>query len=176
MKWEWWIFVSCYLQSCFFFSPLSSCFSDTLLPLIPLPKSKIKSGTSHTACVTRKLIWKFDIRESWLVIFLVREQCQRTRPHPPSPRFPACTTLFLPNISGRMDTKALSTTIRIFWKPHILYTQKIYQRIIICTQNLKTFDFIFIIYKIHSFFIFISKSNYDARRTTDLFQNCGRLT
>ena len=31
-----------YLQSCFFFSPLSSCFLDTLLPLFFLRKNKIK--------------------------------------------------------------------------------------------------------------------------------------
>ena len=43
-------------------------------------------------------------------------------------------------------------------------------------QNLKTFDFIFIIYKIHSFCICISKRNYDARRATDLFHNCRLLT
>ena len=30
VKWEWWIFVSCHLQYCSFFSPLLSCFSDTL--------------------------------------------------------------------------------------------------------------------------------------------------
>ena len=30
VKWELWIFVSCYLQYCFLFSPLLSCFSDTL--------------------------------------------------------------------------------------------------------------------------------------------------
>ena len=114
----------------FLFVTFKLFFSDTLFPL---PKSKIKNGTSNAVCVTRKLKWKFDIRDPWLVIFLVREQCHRT----PPPRFPACTTLFLPNISGRMDTNALSTTIGIFLKPHILYTQKMYQRIIICHTKFK---------------------------------------
>ena len=43
----------CYLQSCLFFSPLSSCFSDTLLPLFSLRKSKMKNGTLHADYETR---------------------------------------------------------------------------------------------------------------------------
>ena len=43
----------CYLQSCLFFWPLSSCFSDTLLPLFSLRKNKMKNGTLRANYVTR---------------------------------------------------------------------------------------------------------------------------
>ena len=46
-------FLLLYLQSCLFFSPLSSCFSDTLLPLFSLRKNKMKNGTLHADYVTR---------------------------------------------------------------------------------------------------------------------------
>ena len=63
-----------------------------------------------------------------------------------------------------------------FWNPIFFTHKKSTKGSSFATQNLKTFDFIFIIYKIHSFFIFISKRNYDARRATDLFRNYGLLT
>ena len=86
IEWKWWIFVSCYLQSCFFFSPRSSCFSDTLSPLFFLRKNKLKNGIWHADYLTRKLKWKFDIRDSWLVTLLVREPCQKPLlPTPPPP-------------------------------------------------------------------------------------------
>ena len=61
-----------------FFSPLLSCFSDT--PFTTFFWSKTVYVLIY---VTQKLKWKFDIRDSWLVTFLVREPCQRT--HPPQP-------------------------------------------------------------------------------------------
>ena len=77
IKWEWWIFVICYLQSCFFFSTLSSCFSGTLLTIFSLRENKIKNGTLHAEYVTRKLKWRFAILDSWFVTILVRELCQK---------------------------------------------------------------------------------------------------
>ena len=77
IKWEWWIFVICYLQSCFFFSTLSSCFSGTLLTIFSLRENKIKNGTLHAEYVTRKLKWRLAILDSWFVTILVRELCQK---------------------------------------------------------------------------------------------------
>ena len=84
IKWEWWIIHHSHLmlsfslfifqrsqkkkqdrnlRSCFFFSPLLSCFSGTLLALFSLCKNKIKNGSLHADYVTWKLKWKSVIRD-----------------------------------------------------------------------------------------------------------------
>ena len=80
-----------------------------------LPKNKIKNGTLHVD-YDSKLKWKFDICDSWLVTFLVREPCQR----------PPCTTVHNHGLSGIMPTVNIilslkprsTTTFNEIPKPH----------------------------------------------------------
>ena len=86
IEWKWWIFVSCYLQSCFFFRHVQAVFQTLFHHFFFLHKNKLKNGIWRADYLTRKLKWKFDIRESWLVTLLVREPCQKPLlPTPPSP-------------------------------------------------------------------------------------------
>ena len=68
------------IENCLFFfsATFKLFFRHSFYHFFSLRKNKIKNGI-HADYVTQKLKWKFDIRDSWLVTFLVREQCQRTR-------------------------------------------------------------------------------------------------
>ena len=65
-------------------------------------KNKLKNGIWHADYLTRKLKWKFDIRDSWLVTLLVREPCQKPLPTPPPP-------------STRKTFSSINSEIRIVW-------------------------------------------------------------
>ena len=78
IKWKWWIFVSCYLQSRFLFSPRSNCFSDTLFFAYEQVKKRYLT------------FWLFDSKTEmkvwypWFVIgyFFICEPCQRPAVRP----------------------------------------------------------------------------------------------
>ena len=55
-----------------------------ILTLFSLRKNKIENGPLRAEYVTRKLKWKFAIRDSWFVTILVREPCQKPPPECPT--------------------------------------------------------------------------------------------
>ena len=69
IEWHCWVFVSCYLQSCFFFFPFQAVFQTLLYHFFLCVKTRQKNGTLRANYVTRKLKWKFDILDSWSVTF-----------------------------------------------------------------------------------------------------------
>ena len=101
VKWEWWIFVSCYLQYCFFFRHFQGVFQTFLLPLFSLRKKKIKNGIRADLCDSKAEM------KVWYPWFVIRYFFgPRTVPEEPTLRH-----LCHPLRSDRLHERALGPTL-----------------------------------------------------------------